>query len=176
MNFTVAEAIEILERTPRALTSMLSGLSESWLQWREGEGTWTVHEVVNHLIENEKKNWVPRMETILQGDGQTQLPDFDRYSHIDAYAGYSVDRSLQEFAALRAQNINVLNQRVNLERHLEWTAVHPAFGKVKLRELLSTWVVHDLTHTAQIVRVVASRYRADVGPWIEYLGILKMKK
>lgn len=173
MNLNTAEAIELLERTPRALMSMLSGLSESWLQCSEGAGTWTVHEVVNHLIENEKKNWIPRMEAILQGDGQAPFPDFDRYSHIDAYAGYSMDQSLQEFAALRAQNINVLNQRVNPERHLEWTAVHPAFGEVKLRELLSTWVVHDLTHTAQIVRVMASRYRTDVGPWIEYLGILK---
>ncbi|GAA3326286.1 hypothetical protein GCM10020331_061560 [Ectobacillus funiculus] len=55
------------------------------------------------------------------------------------------------------------------------TGVHPAFGVVKVRELISTWVVHDLTHIAQIVRVMAERYRTDVGPWKEYLGILKKR-
>lgn len=53
------------------------------------------------------------------------------------------------------------------------TASHPEFGVVKVRELISTWTVHDLTHIAQIVRVMANRYQTDVGPWQEYLGILK---
>ncbi|WP_242066396.1 hypothetical protein [Brevibacillus laterosporus] len=52
--------------------------------------------------------------------------------------------------------------------------VFPQFDRYShLNEMLSTWVVHDLTHIAQIVRVMAERYRADVGPWKEYLGILK---
>jgi hypothetical protein len=52
------------------------------------------------------------------------------------------------------------------------TGTHPQFGVVSLRELLSTWVVHDLTHVTQIVRVMAKRYNEDVGPWKEYLSIL----
>lgn len=38
MNFNIAVAIEVLERTPQTLENFLSGLSEGWLQCNEGEG------------------------------------------------------------------------------------------------------------------------------------------
>ena len=79
------------------------------------------------------------------------------------------------FKTIREENIGKLQQLVDPALQLELTGVHPAFGTVKLRELLSTWVVHDLTHIAQIVRVMAVRYSVDVGPWKEYLGILNKK-
>ncbi|MBS4162440.1 DinB family protein, partial [Klebsiella pneumoniae] len=41
-----------------------------------------------------------------------------------------------------------------------------------LREQISTWVAHDLTHISQIARVMAKRYQEDVGPWKAYLRIL----
>lgn len=45
MNFTLNEAIEVLERTPRTLQHFLSGLSPGWLHCNEGEGTWNAVEV-----------------------------------------------------------------------------------------------------------------------------------
>jgi len=55
---------------------------------------------------------------------------------------------------------------------LDREGVHPAFGRVTLRQLLATWVCHDLAHLAQIARVMAKQYRDAVGPWKEYLAIL----
>jgi len=52
----------------------------------------------------------------------------------------------------------------------EWT--HPEFGAVTLRQLLATWVTHDLSHLAQIARVMAKQYRTAVGPWRKYLSVL----
>lgn len=49
---------------------------------------------------------------------------------------------------------------------------HPELGSVNLRQLLATWVVHDLNHLAQIARVMAKQYTAEVGPWRAYLSIL----
>jgi hypothetical protein len=45
-------------------------------------------------------------------------------------------------------------------------------GEASLRELLATWSVHDLDHTAQIFAGMAGSRDADVGPWKAYLGIL----
>ncbi|HZG16090.1 MAG TPA: DinB family protein [Candidatus Bathyarchaeia archaeon] len=172
MNVTMEEAIEVLERTPRTLENFLSGISESWLQCNEGEGTWTVSEVMDHLIEGEKHNWLPRLEFILlHGEGKP-FPPFDRDSHLRERSDRSIDQKLQEFKTIRSQNISKLQALIDPHIHLELTGTHPAFGPVKIRELISTWVVHDLTHIAQIVRVMSKRYRTDVGPWIEYLGIL----
>jgi hypothetical protein len=173
MNFNLKEAIELLERTPPTLECFLSGLSDEWLQCNEGEGTWNVSEVIEHLIEGEKNNWIPRLEIILQEGENRLFPPFDRYIHLNERSERSIEQKLLEFKTIRTQNITRLKVIIEPELHLELTGLHPAFGVVKLRELLSTWVVHDLTHIAQIVRVMAERYRADVGPWKEYLGILK---
>lgn len=173
MNVTLKEAIEILERTPQTLESFLSGLSSPWLECKEGDGTWTPTEVIEHLIEGEKTNWIPRLEMILRDGESKPFPPFDRFAHLQASAERSLEQKLQAFKTLRQQNIAKLQELVDPETHFELTGTHPAFGPVKARELLSTWVVHDLTHIAQIVRVMAERYRTDVGPWKEYLGILK---
>src|SRR5690606_3701183 len=101
------------------------------------------------------------------------FPPFDRFSHLNEKTGRTIEESLLEFRSLRSQNIAKLSKLIEPELHLELTGTHPAFGTVRLGELLSAWVVHDLTHISQITRVMAERYRTDVGPWNEYLGILK---
>lgn len=172
MNFNMKEAVEILQRTPQTLEYLLSGLSDAWLVCNEGEGTWNAYEVIGHLIEGEKNDWIPRLEIILQeGESKTFRP-FDRFSHLTEGDEKSMNQKLLEFKTIRTQNLTKLKTLIKPEQHLEWTGIHPEFGKVKLRELLSTWVVHDLTHIAQIVRVMAKRYSSDVGPWEAYLGIL----
>ncbi|TMV49678.1 DinB family protein [Paenibacillus mesophilus] len=172
MNFNLKEAIEVLERTPQSLELFASGLSDGWLQCNEGEGTWNVAEVIDHLIEGEKHNWIPRLEFLLQEGESKPFPPFDRYAHLNESSERSIEQKLLELKTIRARNIAKLKALVESEAHLELTGSHPAFGTVKARELLSTWVVHDLTHMAQIVRVMAERYRADVGPWKQYLGLL----
>ncbi|WP_199615237.1 DinB family protein [Paenibacillus alkalitolerans] len=173
MNFNMKEAIEILERTPQALEFLLTGISDVWLHGNEGEGTWNVSEVIEHLIELEEDTWIPRLEFIVQEGESKPFPSFDRYSHLNESS--SIEQKLLEFKSIRTQNITKLKAHIESELNLELTGLHPRLGVVKLRELLSTWVVHDLTHIAQIVRIMAKRYRADVGPWIEYLGVLKSK-
>jgi hypothetical protein len=173
MNFDLKEAVEILERTPRTLEVFLSGLSNDWLECNEGTDTWNAKEVVGHLIEAEISDWMPRLQIILQKGEDRTFPPFDRFAHLKNTPEQSIDEKLLEFQVLRKQNIETLLESVEPKEQLELTGLHPEFGEVKLRELLSTWVVHDLTHISQIVRVMAERYRADVGPWAAYLGILR---
>ncbi len=81
---------------------------------------------------------------------------------------------LDEFKRLRLENINQLKSKELTDLDLERTGVHPAFGEVTLSQLISTWTVHDLNHIAQISRVMAKQYEAEVGPWTEYLRILQL--
>ncbi len=173
MVFNMDEAIEVLERTPKLLDSFLSGLSDAWLYCNEGEGTWNVSEVIGHLIDGEKYNWIPRLELMLRESENKAFPAFDRFSHLKDASGITIDEKLAEFNSLRIANIDKLKALITDERHFELTGIHPEYGEVKVRELISTWAVHDLTHISQITRVMANRYRVDVGPWKAYLGILK---
>ncbi|MCI3926257.1 DinB family protein [Paenibacillus sp. TRM 82003] len=176
MNFSLEQTIELLNRTPKALAGWLSGLSEAWLTCDEGEGTWNARQVIEHLIEAERTNWIPRLESMLANEDEPlPLPPFDRFAHLRQPGERPMDELLLAFATVRARNVDRLQALLVTGDRLERRGLHPAFGEVSVRELLSTWAVHDLTHTAQIARVLANRYRTDVGPWQEYLGILKQR-
>ncbi len=56
---------------------------------------------------------------------------------------------------------------------LERTAKTLRSLQVTLRQLLATWATHDLGHLGQIVRVMAKQYGSEVGPWKEFISILK---
>jgi hypothetical protein len=147
-------------------------LSRGWLQCNEGEGTWNASEVIDHLIEGEKNNWIPRLECLLQeGEGKT-FPPFDRFAHLKS-EGRLIEEKLKEFKTIRQQTLSQLKKLAEAGHDFEATGMHPKFGVVKARELISTWVVHDMTHLSQILRVMSERYRSDVGPWAAYLGILR---
>ncbi len=139
----------------------------------EGENTWSAFDVVGHLVDGERVNWMPRARMILQtGEQQTFVP-FDRGGNIRESQGKSLAQMLDEFARLRAANLNEV-RTLNLGKEdLKLRGRHPAFGVVTLSQLLSTWAVHDMTHLHQISRIIAHQYRDAVGPWKEYLGVLQ---
>ncbi|MED1067790.1 DinB family protein [Bacillus paralicheniformis] len=172
MNFQLEEAIEILERTPQTLSQLLTGLSSEWINRNEGENTWSAFDVVGHLIEGEKNNWLPRIKLIVTEGATEPFPSFDRFSQLNRNVGKTMEQLLNEFAEIRRANLEALRQIIDPETDFEQTGMHPEFGIVKLREQISTWVAHDLTHISQIARVLAKRYQDDVGPWKAYLRIL----
>jgi uncharacterized damage-inducible protein DinB len=173
MDFELKKSVEILERTPSVLTSLLQGLSQEWTANNEGGQTWSAHDVVGHLVHAEKTDWIPRVETILADKEDKTLPSFDRLAHLGQSPDKSLSRLLEEFRTLRAGSIAYLNAKQITNKDLTKNGIHPVFGYVTLSQLLSTWMVHDLNHIAQISRVMAGQYKAAVGPWIEYLRILR---
>jgi|SRR6185312_7275644 len=172
MEFDIDKSIEILERTPRVVEDLLKGLSDDWTMHNEGGDTWSPYDVVGHLIHAEKTDWVPRMDKILL-DGDKKFEAFDRFAQFKDSKGKSLSILISEFKILRKESIATLRRKNITSDDLMKKGIHPAFGEVTLRQLLSTWVVHDFTHIAQIVRVMAKQYKEETGPWIEYLGVLK---
>lgn len=173
MSFSVEKSIEILQRTPDVLDAMLKGISTEWSSCNEGAETWSAYDILGHLIHGEKTDWIPRMEVILSDKGDKTFEPFDRLAQFDESKGKSLRQLLDEFKTLRMKNVEHLRAKNLTTPDLEKKGVHPAFGEVTLSQLLSTWVVHDLDHISQISRVMARQYSADVGPWVEYLRVLK---
>ena len=174
MNFSLSKSIEILERTPEVLNVMLQNLSNEWTSNNEGGETWSVYDIVGHLIHGELTDWTPRMEIILSEKTDKTFTPFDRFAQFEKSKGKTLIQLLDEFKSLRLENINLLKSKELTNRDLERTGVHPAFGEITLSQLISTWTVHDLNHIAQISRVMAKQYQAEVGPWAAYLRILQL--
>ena len=174
MRFSLEEALPVLERTPKTLDAWLRGLPDGWTKNNEGGETWSPYDVVGHLIIGERTDWIPRARRILEQGESVPFDKFDRYAHFEegfrSSEGKSLDTLLDEFAKARAESLRQLRA---LKLDLDKKGRHPELGPVTLRNLLATWVAHDMTHLSQICRVMAHQYREEVGPWVEYLGVLK---
>lgn len=172
MKFSIDSSIEILERTPQVLISLLNGLSDEWIKNNEGEETWSAFDIVGHLIYGEKTDWIVRMNIILSDNSDKTFSDFDRFAHFKESKGKTISQLLNEFKDLRNKNLTVLKSLELKSDDLKKSGIHPSFGEVTLKQLLSTWVAHDLGHIAQISRVMAKQYKEEVGPWWEYIPVL----
>lgn len=172
MKFDLATGITVLERTPATLRAMLDGLPPAWIDATEGPDTWSPYVIVGHLIQGERTDWIPRARIILAQAEQRRFTPFDRFAQFRESEGKSLRQLLEEFARLRADNLAMLHAWHLTDGQLELDGEHPEFGRVTLRQLLATWVAHDLTHIAQTARVMAKQYRDAVGPWRAYLPLL----
>jgi DinB superfamily len=169
------DVVAVLERTPASLTSLLSGLSDTWISATEGEGTWSPYDVVGHLIHGEHTDWIPRARHILTGDTKP-FETFDRTAQFRDSQGKSLSELLDTFAALRRQNVATLLEMNLSVGDLSRKGLHPELGEVTLGQLLATWVAHDLDHVGQIARTMAKVYGEAVGPWSAYISILHDRK
>ena len=175
MTFELSNGIAVLERTPATLRAMLSGLSPEWTDATEGPDTWSPYGVIGHLIHGERTDWIPRAQIILaQGESRRFTP-YDRFAQFRESEGKSLEDLLDEFATLRAANLATLQEWRLDDSLLSLEGEHPAFGAVSLRQLLATWVAHDLGHIVQISRVMAKQYRDAIGPWRQYLSVMEEK-
>jgi hypothetical protein len=172
MDFNLAEGIAVLERTPQAFRAMLDGLSPPWTDATEGPETWSPYVIVGHLIHAERTDWIPRAQIILAQGPQRRFTPYDRFAQFHESQGKTLAELLDEFARLRAEGLTTLTGWRLTEPQLDLQGEHPEFGPVSLRQLLATWVAHDLGHVAQTARVMAKQYRDAVGPWRAYLPVL----
>ena len=172
MDFDLGLSIDVLARTPATLHSLLSGLTEPWIRGTEGPETFSPFDVVGHLIDGEETDWVVRARIILARGTDPEFEPYDRFRHQSRNVGRSLVSLLDEFARLRADNLDLVRSWRLTATDLDLPGLHPSLGPVTLRQLLAAWVVHDLGHIAQAVRVMAKQYSSEVGPWVPYLPVL----
>ena len=176
MEFQLDHAKDILRRTPATLASLLQGLPDDWLFSNEGPDTFSPFDVVGHLIHGDETDWIPRAKIILEHGEDRPFEPFDRFAMFEKSKGKSLSELLDTFARVRGESLRQLEQMNLTPALLSRRGKHPELGIVTLSELLATWVVHDLGHVGQIVRVMSKQYGDAVGPWRAYLSILSHGK
>jgi DinB superfamily len=172
MKFSVINSVQILEKTPSVLKSLLTGIDKEWVMGNEGADTFSPYDVIGHLIHGEKTDWAVRTKMILEHGLNKPFEPYDRFAQYEESKGKTLEQLLDEFERLRRENVNWLQSLRLTEEDLEKKGMHPVLGEVSLKNLLSTWVVHDLTHIAQITRVMAKQYKEEMGPWPQFFRIL----
>ena len=171
MEFSLDLATESLRATPAVLRALFDDRSDAWLHAREAQDAWSPYQVCGHLLHIEENDWIDRARFILERGPDVAFPPVDREAGFSTYAGWSVDRLVDRFADVRAENVKTLGDLVQ-PADLDREGRHPAFGVVTLSQLLATWVTHDLNHLHQIVKTMAKEYGEAVGPWRAFLPVI----
>lgn len=173
MQFEISEAVQILEETPAALNALLRGKSEAWLNCRLDPASFSPIDVLGHLIFGEMTDWIPRARMILDYQDSRAFEPFDRHGFGPLIEGKPVEELLGQFAGLRRANLETLRSFALNDEKLGLAGLHPELGGVTLRQLIATWVVHDLGHIAQLMRIMASQYQDEIGPWRAFTSIVQ---
>src|ERR1043166_3865166 len=137
MNYSPEQSVEILERTPRVLRAMLSGLSDDWLCSNYGPDTFSPFDVVGHLITGEKTDWMVRARIILEHGTARPFDKYDRYAQFEQSRGKSIGQLLDEFEQCRRENLKALRAMNLTPKQLELKGKHNALGEVTLEQLLA---------------------------------------
>jgi len=172
MKFDLNNSCQILERTPSVLRVLLANLDDGWTMNNEGPETFSPYDVIGHLIHGEKTDWTVRTKIVLEFGLSKPFEPYDRFAQFEISKGKTLQQLLDDFEKLRNENLAWLKSLLLTEADLDKKGMHPRLGEVTLRNLLSTWVAHDLTHIAQITRVMAKQYKEEIGPWTEFFRIL----
>ncbi|AXT21016.1 DinB family protein [Flavobacteriaceae bacterium AU392] len=173
MEFSIDRSVEILRQTPSTLEMFLSNLSDDWIFVNEGKDTWNAFDIIGHFIHGEKTDWIPRLNIILDDNKNKKFDPYDRFAQFENSKGKTLNDLLQEFKHLRNENLNYLESLKLTEDKFDLAGIHPAFGAVTIKQLISAWTVHDLGHIYQITRVFAKQYKESMGPFAEYISIVK---
>jgi len=172
MDLNLDQATAVLRRTPGVVRAMLGGLDDAWVHGNCGPETFSPYDVVGHLIHGERADWVTRLRTILEHGASRPFDPFDRFAMYEESRDKSLAELLDTFETLRARNLDTLGSFRLTEADFERPGRHPALGPVTLRNLLATWVAHDMDHLHQIAETIAYQYLDEVGPWRRFLMVL----
>jgi hypothetical protein len=169
----LVECEAVLERTPAVLNALLRDLPEAWTSATEGQGTWSPYAVIGHLIHGEKTDWLPRISIVLEHGTSRPFAPFDREAQFRQDVSKPLPELLDEFSELRRESLGRLRALGLQPEQLDLQGTHPVLGTVTIRQLLATWTAHDLAHLLQVSRVMAKRYRDEVGPFAEFLSVMR---
>lgn len=170
------DALAFLAHTPGVLRGLLGDLDPRWLEANEGPGTYSARDVVGHLIHGEDTDWVPRIEHLLEHGERVPFTPFDREGMRGRFEPATVDALLAHFVRRRAESLARLRTLALGPADAQRLGRHPELGRVTLAQLVATWVVHDLSHLAQIARVLAKARAHEIGPWRAYFRVLEDRK
>jgi hypothetical protein len=168
-----SQCLALLESTPQAIVTLVVDLPPALLQATDGPGTWNPRQVLEHLVWAEVDDWIPRVRLILEQQDRVAFTPFDREGGAKRYGDWSVDGLGAEFLRLRAESLATLRALNFGPEQLRLAGRHPSLGVVNMAQLIASWVAHDLAHLDQIARTLARQYTADVGPWRDFMKVLR---
>jgi DinB superfamily len=148
--------LDCIRRVPELIASLVALATPEDLLWKPAPDRWSVGEVLTHLVDVEKLNLGLRARRILEED-LPRLVDYDQPAR-DRDGYYRCGDALLALEAFReARRSSLARLDAVAPSDLARKGLHPAVGEVTLRQILSLWAFHDLSHLRQIAELLKAR-------------------
>ncbi len=153
------------------LRALAEGVSDHQARWKPDPASWSILEVVNHLLDEEREDFRVRLDLALyQPDEPWPGIDPEGWVKQRRYNERNPDESLVDLLAARDASLLWLRGLSSPN----WEAVLDApFGQITAGDIFVSWVAHDLLHMRQLVQLhwaytmkKGDPYRTDyAGTW-----------
>ena len=93
MHHDLQQTIALPTRTPAALNALLRDLPAAWTNANEGENTWTVFQVIEHLNHCDRTDWMTRARMIRDHGEYRSFDPLNRSAHLEAAEPRTLNQS-----------------------------------------------------------------------------------
>jgi hypothetical protein len=145
------DPVEVLHTSPAAVRQAVSGVPFAVLSTAEKPGKWSMLHVVQHLADAELVGAFRFRMILAQDRPALQGYDQDRWADALRYAESDLDGALEQFAALRAANLRLVERASPEERRR--VGVHAERGEESVEHMVRMYAGHDLVHLRQMARI-----------------------
>lgn len=161
--FDIAEAVASLSASADAIEALTSAVTPAQAVWRPSPDRWSILEVINHLADEEVEDFRVRLDVILHEDDRP-FPPIDPAGAVTerGYNERDLTESVGRFMQERGRSLGWL--RSLEEADLERTRHHSELGPLTGRQMLASWVAHDLHHIRQLNALRYDRLASLVAP------------
>lgn len=142
-------AINQLRQQGKAILTLGSSVDETQARWKPEPESWSILEVLNHLLDEEKFDFRLHLKHILNTP-TAPWPEIDPQKWVleRAYNQRQLDQTLSSFKSEREKSIEWLNTLGDSN----WeAAVSFEWGTLTAGDMLASWLTHDLLHLRQLV-------------------------
>ena len=141
-----------LSASAEAIRNLVRDVPPDVARWRPGRGKWSIVEVVNHLLDEEREDFRARLAFLLHGS-EGDWPGIDPEGWVTerGYNERDLAESLDHFIEERGRSLSWLTALQNPDWEAEY--VHPKLGELCAGDLFVSWVAHDLLHLRQLAKL-----------------------
>ena len=153
----------------KRIASLIQGVPVERGRWRPTPDSWSMLETINHLYDEERKDFRVRLDITLHHPGQPWPPiDPGGWVTEHEYNQKDLAESLNGFLDEREESLRWLRGLTDPN----WEAVYKApFGPITAGVMFASWAAHDLLHMRQLLELHWAYTGLLVDPYsVEYAG------
>ncbi len=144
----LAELLERFRRGPELLAVATTGAAGSELDFKPGEGKWSVRQIACHLADSEAVACMRFRQLVAEPNPTLVAYDEKAWAAGLDYERRKISQALEMFRLLRSGNYDLL--KAQPEDAFERSGMHSKRGRVSLLDTLRTLAEHAESHVKQI--------------------------